>query len=91
MQLVPIIPGTKHPYEWIDEVIAIIKRSGIKYEVDAFSTSLEGDYRSIMQVVDHINTFLFSQKCPEWILQVQLQLRSESDMTSDEKTDKHRY
>lgn len=44
LQLVPIIPGAKHPYEWIDEVIAIIKASGLSYEVGPFSTSVESDY-----------------------------------------------
>lgn len=90
LQLVPIIPGAKHPYEWIDEVIAIIKASGLSHEVGPFSTSVESDYKSVMSLIDNINGFLFSQKCPEWVLQVQLQLRSGADMTSDEKTDKHR-
>lgn len=90
LQLVPIVQGTKHPYEWIDEVIAIIKASGLSYEVGPFSTSVEADYKSVMGLIDNINSFLFAQKCPEWVLQVQLQLRSEADMTSDEKTDKHR-
>ncbi len=90
LQLVPIVPGAKHPYEWIDEVIAIIKASGLSHEVGPFSTSVESDYKSVMKLVDNINSFLFLQKCPEWVLQVQLQLRSGADMTSHEKTDKYR-
>ncbi len=90
LQLVPIVPGAKHPYVWIDEVIAIIKSSGVRYEVGAFSTSVAADYKSVMSLIDNINTFLLLHKCPEWVLQVQLQLRSEADMTSCEKTDKHR-
>ncbi|MBL0884191.1 MAG: thiamine-binding protein [Chitinophagaceae bacterium] len=90
LQLVPIIPGAKHPYDWIDEVIAIIKASGLQYEVGPFSTSVESDYKSVMCLIDSINSFLFAQDCPEWLLQVQLQLRSGADMTSHEKTDKHR-
>ena len=90
LQLVPIIPGAKHPYEWIDEVIAIIKASGLQYEVGAFSTSVESDYKSVMRLINNINSFLFAQNCPEWVLQVQLQLRSGAHMTSSEKIDKHR-
>jgi uncharacterized protein YqgV (UPF0045/DUF77 family) len=90
LQLVPIVSGAKHPYEWIDEVIAIIKASGLPYEVGPFSTSVESDYKSVMKLIDNINSFLFTQKCPEWVLQTQLQLRSEADMTSNEKTDKYR-
>lgn len=90
LQLVPIVPGSKHPYDWIDEVISIIKSSGLPYEVGPFSTSVESDYKSVMELIDSINSFLFAQKCQEWVLHVQLQLRSEADMTSNEKTDKHR-
>lgn len=90
LQLVPIVPGAKHPYEWIDEVIAIIKVSGLPYEVGPFSTSVESDYKSIMSLIDNINGFLCVQKCPEWVLQVQLQLRCGANMTSNEKTDNHR-
>lgn len=89
LQLVPIIPGAKHPYEWIDEVIAIIKASGLQYEVGPFSTSVESDYKSVIRLIDNINSFLFTQNCPEWVLQVQLQLRSGAHITSSEKTDKH--
>ncbi|BFG69425.1 thiamine-binding protein [Sediminibacterium sp. KACHI17] len=90
LQLVPIVSGIKHPYVWIDDVIGIIQDSGIRYEVGPFSTSIEADYKSVMQLIDKINNFLAAQKCPEWVLQVQLQLRAEADMTSDEKTVQYR-
>lgn len=90
LQLVPIVSGIKHPYVWIDDVIGIIQDSGIRYEVGPFSTSVEADYKSVMQLIDKINNFLAAQKCPEWVLQVQLQLRAEADMTSDEKTVQYR-
>ena len=41
IQIVPVIQD-KHPYEWVDEAIEIIKKSGIKYEVGPFATILEG-------------------------------------------------
>lgn len=90
LQLVPIVSGIKHSYVWIDDVIGIIQDSGIRYEVGPFSTSIEADYKSVMQLIDKINNFLTAQKCPEWVLQVQLQLRAEADMTSDEKTVQYR-
>ena len=89
IQLVPVVPGSKHPYEWIDEVIDLIKVSNVKYQVGPFSTSLESDYKSIMNLIDNINSFLLSKKCPEWLLNVQIQIRSEADITAAEKIDKH--
>ena len=41
IQIVPIVMD-KHPYEWVDEAIAIIQQSGIKYEVGPFATVIEG-------------------------------------------------
>lgn len=90
VQLVPVQSGDKHPYEWIDEVIAIIKASGVAYEVGPFSTTIESDYKSITRLIDNINSFLLSKNCPEWLLNIQMQIRTGEDITSSEKVDKHR-
>ena len=47
LQVVPIVQD-KHPYEWVDEAIAIIQQSGIKYDVGPFATVLEGTYTEVM-------------------------------------------
>jgi uncharacterized protein YqgV (UPF0045/DUF77 family) len=89
LQLLPIHTEL-HPYDWVDAVIDIIDKSGLKYEVGAFNTSIEGTYRQVTSLVDEINEFLYDQKCHEWILGVQYQLRSGGDITAGEKTDKFR-
>jgi len=89
LQIIPIV-NDKHPYEWIDEVIEVIKRSGIKYEVGPFATIVEGTYNEIMEVVNKVNEYLLLRNCTEWICNVQLQVRSAADITSDEKTKKFR-
>lgn len=89
IQLVPVLAGNRHPYEWIDEVIAIIKAEGLTCEVGPFSTSIDADYNSVMNVIDKINQYLISKNCPEWLLNVQIQVRSDGDITSLEKTGKH--
>jgi len=90
LQLVPIADTAKHPYLWVDEVIAIIAQSSLSYEVGAFSTIVEGNYTNVMQLVHSINNYLVENKCQEWILQMQLQMRSQADMCSDEKTSKYK-
>ncbi len=87
IQIVPIVQD-KHPYEWVDEAIAIIEQSGIKYEVGAFATVIEGNYDAVMNVINDVNEYLYSKGCHEWITNVQIQIRSKGDMTADEKTDK---
>jgi uncharacterized protein YqgV (UPF0045/DUF77 family) len=89
IQLIPI-HTKEHPYEWVDMVIDIIKESGLTYEIGAFNTSVEGSYEKVRQLVDRINDFLMQEQCPEWLLNVQYQLRSESAVSIGEKTEKFR-
>lgn len=85
IQIVPIVTD-RHPYEWVDEAISIIQRSGIHYEVGPFATVLEGKYDEVMQVIHAVNEYLFERKCSEWISNLQIQIRSEGNITSTAKT-----
>jgi uncharacterized protein (TIGR00106 family) len=88
IQIVPIVQD-RHPYEWVDEAIEVIKSSGIKCEVAPFATVIEGRYEEVMKVINDINEHLQQRNCSEWITNVQIQIRSNGDITSDEKTAKH--
>jgi uncharacterized protein YqgV (UPF0045/DUF77 family) len=90
VQIVPIVLD-KHPYEWVDEAIAIIQRSGIKYEVTPFATVLEGTYEEVMRVLHDMNEDLYKKGCAEWIQNVQLQIRSKENVTGLEKTEKFKH
>lgn len=89
VQIVPIVLD-KHPYEWVDDAIAVIQRSGIRYEVTPFATVLEGTYDEVMGVLHAINEELYKKGCAEWISNVQLQVRSAGNVTGGEKTEKFR-
>ena len=87
IQILPVVQD-RHPYEWVDEAIAVIQRSGIKYEIGPFATVVEGTYDEVIKVVHSINEHLNSAACNEWIMNLQIQLRSNGDITGDEKTAK---
>ena len=89
IQLIPIVED-KHPYEWVDEAIAIIKTSGLPYEVGPFATTVEGKYGDVMELINHINEHLYGRNCTEWITSVQIQIRSREDITGSLKTAKHK-
>ncbi len=89
IQILPIVQD-KHAYEWVDEAIEIIQQSGIKHEVGAFTTVLEGTYDDVMKVIQAVNEHLCSRGCHEWISSIQIQIRSGGDMTVDEKMEKFR-
>ena len=84
IQIVPIVLD-KHPYQWVDEAIAIIQQSGIKYQVTPFATILEGRYDEVMQVIHEVNEFLYKKGCAEWITNLQIQIRSAGNITGAEK------
>lgn len=87
IQIVPVVLD-KHPYEWVDEAIAIIQQSGIKYEIGPFATVLEGRYDEVLKVINAVNEYLYDKGCGEWISNIQIQIRSNGDITSLEKTAK---
>src|SRR5687767_14164416 len=89
IQIDPIVLD-KHPYQWVDDAIAIIQQSGIKYEVGPFATVLEGSYEQVMNVIHQVNEFLYQQGCAEWISNLQIQIRSKGNVTGEEKTEKFR-
>ena len=89
IQILPIAQD-RHPYLWVDEAIAIITKASIKYEIGPFTTVLEGTYDEVMQVVNSINNHLQEHNCSEWIMNVQIQIRANKDMTGDEKTAKYK-
>ena len=88
IQIVPIVQD-KHPYEWVDEAISVIQKSGIKYEVGPFATVIEGNYGEVMKVINDVNEYLLSKGCEEWINNLQIQIRSRGDIVGDEKTLKY--
>ena len=87
IQIVPVVLD-RRPYEWVDDAISVIQRSGIKYDVGPFATVLEGTYEDVMKVIGDINEYLFQKGCAEWISNIQIQIRSNQDITSLEKTEK---
>jgi uncharacterized protein YqgV (UPF0045/DUF77 family) len=89
IQILPLAQD-KHPYEWVDEAITIIQRADIKYEIRPFATELEGTYAQVMQVFNDVNEHLLQTNCYEWICNLQIQIRSEGDMTAEEKVAKFR-
>lgn len=81
--------SSKHAYGWVDEAIAIIQQSKIRHEVGPFATVLEGSYEEVMKVIHDINDYLYHRDCKEWISSIQIQIRSDRDITAIEKVKKY--
>ncbi len=87
LQIIPVVQD-RHPYEWVDEAIAVIQQSSVKYEVGPFATVVEGSYDEVLTVINRINDYLQQKGCAEWILNAQIQIRANGDITGKEKTGK---
>ena len=87
IQLLPIVQD-RHPYDWVDEAIAVIQQSGIKHDVGPFATVIEGSYDEVMKVIHDVNEKLVELGCNEWITSVQIQIRSNGSITGEDKTAK---
>lgn len=87
LQIIPVVTD-KHPYEWVDEAIAIIQQSAIKHEVGPFATILEGNYEEVIKVIHDVNEYLLKRGCSEWIANIQIQIRSNDNITALEKVEK---
>ncbi|MDI3471963.1 MAG: hypothetical protein PWQ20_604 [Thermotogaceae bacterium] len=88
IQLLPLVKNDKELYEIIDNAIEIIGSSGLKFEVNAHSTIVEGDFERLLEIVKKIkeNTLKVSKR---FVLNVQFDV-SEKGVTIDEKTKKYR-
>jgi uncharacterized protein YqgV (UPF0045/DUF77 family) len=85
LQVLPVV-NDQHPYRWVDEAIEVIRQTHIRHEVGPFATVVEGTYDDVLRVIHAVNEYLYSRHCNEWILNVQLQIRSHGDITAGEKT-----
>ncbi len=88
IQILPLSQD-RHAYEWVDEAISIIQQSGLIYEIGPFTTVVDGNYADVIKLIGAIHDHLFSLACPEWIAQVQIQIRSNGNMVGLEKTAKY--
>lgn len=85
LQVIPI--NQENAYGVIDEALKVIKESGIKHIVGPFSTSLEGELDSLMNLVDQIRKTCFKVGANELILNIQIHLHKDKDATFEDKID----
>lgn len=89
---IQIIPKTKNgenviPY--VDEAIAIIDASGIKYEVHPLETTMEGDLDQIFAVIKKMNEKLIEIGSSNVISQIKILFQPDG-ITMDTLTEKYK-
>lgn len=87
IQMIPI--NTVNAYDGVDAAIAVIQQSGYKYEVQPFSTIMEGPFDGLLQLIGEVKSAVFGIKdVDEIIINLQFHMRKEDDVSFEEKTGK---
>ncbi|MCK5767342.1 MAG: MTH1187 family thiamine-binding protein [Candidatus Atribacteria bacterium] len=87
-QILPIVKEERI-YEIVDKVIKYIDKSGVKYEVGAMETTLEGDYDKLMDIVKESQQICVREGVPRIVSIVKIDYKPEG-VTIDEKVKKYR-
>jgi uncharacterized protein YqgV (UPF0045/DUF77 family) len=87
-QLIPI--NCSDSYSLINEAIYTIQHSGIKHEVQPFATIMEGDLNQLLEIVLQAKNAVLNAGADELVLNIQIHLKKDADVTFEEKTDKFR-
>ncbi|NSL86682.1 thiamine-binding protein [Chitinophaga solisilvae] len=88
LQILPSVPSDE-VYAVVDEAIAVIKNSGVKYRVCPFETVMEGTYEELMEIVRKTQEVCFKAGASQLLVYIKMQIRKDEDVTIEEKTGKY--
>lgn len=89
---IQIIPksNTLDSYQLVDQAIAVIAASGVKYEVNPFETVMEGPEDQLMAIAKKAQEAVLAAGAEEILVYYRLQIRPGQDVSMDDKTNPHR-
>lgn len=88
IQLLPL-SNNIDKYQIIDEAIALIKNSGLKYVVCPFETVVEGTFNEVMLLITNIKNSALNGQNEELILNLKLHCNSTKSLYIDDKIGKY--
>ena len=92
LQVLPKAENDKELCRMVDEVIAYIKSTGLKYEVGPFETTIEGDdYDQLMDIVKECQHVAIKAGAPQAYAYVKVVYNPDEQLlTIDDKIGKYR-
>ncbi|OPJ60843.1 MTH1187 family thiamine-binding protein [Clostridium oryzae] len=88
--VMPLLPAESEEqlYGYVDEVIDYIRKSGLKYEVGAMSTTIEGEYDDVFDLLKKIHKMPFNSGCTRVITVIRIDEKIDG-LSIDEKLKNH--
>lgn len=88
LQVVPCVRDERI-YPVVDKVIEMIAKSGVKYEVGAMETTMEGDLDTLLDIVKLAQNICVAEGASRVVSVVKIDYKQEG-VTMDEKISKYR-
>lgn len=88
LQIVPQV-ASDSVYSVVDEAIAVIHNSGVKYRVCPFETVMEGPYDELMAIAKQAQEVCLQAGAEQILVYIKMQIRKDSDVTMEEKVAKY--
>jgi uncharacterized protein YqgV (UPF0045/DUF77 family) len=88
LQILPSVPS-EQVYAVVDEAIAVIQASGLKYRVTPFETVIEGTYEETMAVVRKAQEVCFKAGASQLLVYIKMQIKKDMDVHIEDKTGKY--
>ena len=89
-QILPKTSTDKKAIEVIDKVIALVKKSGVNYEVGPMETTMEGDLDTLFNIVRKSQDVALKNGAEQVFSNVKILVNPKGVMTISEKVTKHR-
>ena len=88
LQILPTVQSDR-VYAVVDEAIAVIQASGLKYRVCPFETVIEGTYEETMEVVRKAQEVCFKAGASQLLVYIKIQIKKDADVHIEDKTGKY--
>jgi uncharacterized protein YqgV (UPF0045/DUF77 family) len=90
VQIIPLEANREISIPLIDEAIEVIKSSGLTYRVGPLDTVVEGEWKSVQNLLTSMNERVLSLGAMQCLFQIKL-LHRPAGITITELTDKHEH
>lgn len=88
IQIIPKTPMGEDVIPYVDDAIKVIEESGLKYFVSPLETTIEGDMKDLLPLIEQMNYKMMALGCTSIISQVKFYHAKEASM--DALTEKYR-
>ncbi|MEV2282138.1 MTH1187 family thiamine-binding protein [Paenibacillus larvae] len=72
IQILPKTPGGENVIPYVDRAVQVIQESGVKFEVHPLETTMEGELRELLAIVEQMNQAMIEMGSPNVISQIKI-------------------